>query len=283
MCSAIKTVILVIAFSLTSGIVGVMESRAQPIDVYEPAIWERPVLIAHRGGVITGESSENSAAAVRLAAEHGFDMVEVDVRESKDHVPVAFHDNNMSGDTGVDARIEDLTLEQIETARYRGTGQQILTLDRYLALCARLDLGIMLDIKTDGSERFFRAIAALLERHQLGRSTVTFSRHPMAIQHLKGQVMFTVTEQEEESVRNGETVSLAGKFWFGLPRDISPEMVRKLQSHGALVIPAINILRYPSHKHMELARKAIMQMKSAGVDAYQLDAVYAKFFQTESR
>lgn len=278
----VKNVFLLATLTVASGIVGVIEGQSQPINVYKQGAWEHPVLIAHRGGVVTSKSPENSAAAVRLAAEHGFDMVEVDVRESKDHVPVAFHDDNMLDDTGVNARIGDLTLEQIKSVQYRDTRQEILTLDRYLELCAQLDLGVMLDIKTNGSERFFRRIATLIEKYQLSRSVITISQYPSAVQHLKGQVMFAVTEQEREKVEKGETVSLAGKFWFGLPRDISGEMVEKLQSHGALVIPAINVFRYPPDEHMESARRAIMRMRSAGVDAYQIDAVYAKFFRTES-
>ena len=277
-----EKVFLLIIFSIAIGGVNVVESRSQPIDVYRPTTWAQPVLIAHRGGVVTAESSENSAAAVRLAAERGFDMVEVDIQASKDHVPVAFHDDSLFDATGIEARIQDLTLDEIKTIRYQDTGQDILSLSQYLELCAQRDLGVMLDIKADGGAQFFRAIASLIERHQLSRSAITISHHPLAIQHLEEQVMFSVTEQEIEQVKRGEAISLEGKFWFGLPRSITSTMVGQLQRRGALVIPAINVFRYPSQQHMKLAKQAIARMKSAGVDAYQIDAVYAKFFSEEN-
>ena len=274
-------VLMLAAIAVLSGLAGIEECRSQPIDVYEPATWQRPVLIAHRGGVVNDAASENSAAAIRLAAEQGFAMIEVDVRESKDHVPVAFHDGSLLEAAGVDAAIEDLSLEQINSIRHRHTGEGILTLDHVFELCARLDLGVMLDIKTDGSEQFFREIGALVEEHRLTRSAITFSGHPLAIRHLEGSVMFAITEGEEESVRRGEAISLTAKFWFGLPRNLEDEMVEKLQARGALVIPAINIFRYLSDSHMESAREDINRMQSAGVDAFQIDAVYAPLFESD--
>lgn len=264
-----------------SGMAGIEEVRSQPINVYEPATWQRPVLIAHRGGVVNDTAPENSAAAIKLAAEQGFAMIEVDVRESRDHVPVAFHDRSLLEATGVDAAIEDLSLQQIDSIRHERTGAEILTLDQVFELCARLDLGVMLDIKTDGSEQFFREIGELLEKHDLSRSAITFSGHPLAVRHLEERVMFAITEDEEESVRRGEAISLTGKFWFGLPRNLEDEMVGKLQARGALVIPAINIFRYPSDNHMESAQEDIIRMQSAGVDAFQIDAVYAPLFESD--
>jgi len=52
----------------------------------------RPLLIAHRGGVITERSPECSLAAIELAAESGYSMVELDVQSSLDGVPIVFHD-----------------------------------------------------------------------------------------------------------------------------------------------------------------------------------------------
>jgi len=275
-------VVLLAVFTALDGTAAAEEAWSQSIDVYAPSTWQRPVLIAHRGGVVNDNASENSAAAIKLAAEQGFAMIEVDVRESKDHVPVAFHDGSLLEAAGVDAAIEELSLEQILSIRHLRTGDEILTLDQVFALCARLELGVMLDIKTDGSEPFFREIGALLEKHDLTRSAITFSGHPLATRHLKGSAMFAITEDEEESVRRGESISLTGKFWFGLPRNLGDEMVEKLQASGALVIPAINTFRYPSDNHMESARADIFRMQSAGVDAFQIDAVYSPLFDSDS-
>ena len=55
----------------------------------------RPLLIAHRGGVITERSPECSLAAIELAAESGYSMVELDVQSSLDGVPIVFHDRSL--------------------------------------------------------------------------------------------------------------------------------------------------------------------------------------------
>lgn len=62
----------------------------------------RPILIAHRGGVIAPDAPENSLAAIRLASQRGYDMVELDVVEAKDHVPMLFHAFRGSGNLYVD-------------------------------------------------------------------------------------------------------------------------------------------------------------------------------------
>ncbi len=51
---------------------------------------QKPILIAHRGGVITAQSPESSIAAIRLAKQQDYAMVELDIRKSKDHVPIVF-------------------------------------------------------------------------------------------------------------------------------------------------------------------------------------------------
>lgn len=45
----------------------------------------KPILIAHRGGVITDMSPECSLASIRFAAQYGYDMVELDVQETADY------------------------------------------------------------------------------------------------------------------------------------------------------------------------------------------------------
>lgn len=50
-----------------------------------------PLLIAHRGGVVSPTSPENSLAAIKLASESSYDMVEIDIAEAMDCEPVLFH------------------------------------------------------------------------------------------------------------------------------------------------------------------------------------------------
>jgi glycerophosphoryl diester phosphodiesterase len=70
-----------------------------------------PLIIAHRGA--SALAPENTLAAFKKAIEVGADGVELDVRLSKDGVPVVIHDATLLRTTGVNERVADLTAEQL--------------------------------------------------------------------------------------------------------------------------------------------------------------------------
>ncbi len=244
----------------------------------------RPLLVAHRGGVIAPDAPENSLAAIRLAGRYGYDMVELDVTRPRDDEPVLFHDwtGNLLMNCGVDARLIDHTARELTALRYRASAQPIATLAQALALCRLLRLGVMLDIKARaGSELtpgFVRRIGVLLEEHGLTSAAVTISPHPLVRELLAEQVWFPVAEADAHRVTLGETPPLHGQFWFGLPEHLPDTAVSALQQAGALVLPAINAFRYPSHGRETLARADIDRLRAAGVDGFQIDSVYGSIF-----
>ncbi|OZI27159.1 glycerophosphodiester phosphodiesterase [Bordetella genomosp. 7] len=62
-----------------------------------PAPWPYPSHIAHRGGGLL--APENTLAAMRAGARHGFRMVEFDVKLSRDGVPFLLHDDTLDRTT----------------------------------------------------------------------------------------------------------------------------------------------------------------------------------------
>lgn len=252
----------------------------QPINLLdkEERMAANPIWIAHRGGVIGPNAPECSLNAIRLAAEKGYEIVELDVRESLDHIPIYFHDNDMVQDIGVDKRIEDITAEEAVSYVYKGSDQHIATLDDAARLCSELGLGIQLDIKGDGSDVFFKAIAEIIQKYDLEQGTHTISTHPHAYTYLDGIALLRLTEDEITRIHQGAEFDASGKFWFGWPRHIENDFVKVLQERGALVIPSINVFHYPEEEHMERAKADIERMMEAGVDAFQIDSVYDVFF-----
>ena len=244
----------------------------------------RPLLIAHRGGVIARNAPECSLAAIRLAAAHGYDMVELDAQEAKDHEPVLFHDWDLLRACGLDKKICHLTSGQATAIRYRASNQRIVTLAQALSLCRSLKMGVMLDVKLSEeppSERFFERIAELLVEHQLTRATMAFSGYPELSRYLAGKALLGVSGAELDKVRRGESVQLQGRCWFGLPEHLPSPVIRPLQRNGALVIPAINVFRYPPHAHRRLARRDVQRLLAAGVDGFQIDSVYEDLFERQ--
>jgi hypothetical protein len=242
----------------------------------------RPLLVAHRGGVIAANAPENSLGAIRLAAVYGYDMVELDVREAKDGEPVLFHGSSGRGlfmDCGVPCFLEELTSDELVALRYRASSEHIATLAQALELCASLKLGVMLDIKAgSGTVRFFDRIAGLLRQHALTSSTVTIAREPEVRAALADLVIFPVSKDDEEHVIRGESLSLNGQFWFGWAAELPNTTIPLLQQSGAFIVVSINTFHYPAHAQQSLPRQDIRRLLAAGVEGFQIDSVYGDCF-----
>lgn len=110
-----------------------------------------PQVIAHRG--YSGAYPENTRSAILGAIEIGADMVEIDVRMSRDGVPVVFHDSMLALNPRASRRIDEFTaaeLKSLNIERVKGPhfrGERILTLDEALAIVQNR-IPINLDIKT---------------------------------------------------------------------------------------------------------------------------------------
>lgn len=119
------------------------------------------IVIAHRGcheaaplhGL--GPTPENSAAALAQCVALGADVMETDVRRSRDGALVIMHDERVDRTTDGTGRVADLTLAQLKALRLRqdegGPGaplsdQRVLTLDEILAL-AKDRIVLNLDVK----------------------------------------------------------------------------------------------------------------------------------------
>jgi glycerophosphoryl diester phosphodiesterase len=231
--------------------------------------------------VIADDAPENSLAAIRLAALHGYDMVELDVREARDGEPILFHGHGASlfVDCGIDRAVEDITSAEATAISYRASDEHIATLAQALALCDALDLGVMLDIKAGvPSQHYLSRIIDLIEENRLASSTLTISTDPLVEEHLAHVAMLRVSKADYQHVQDGRATSLAGQFWFGWAAELPSSAVEQLQRSGALVIPSINTFHYPAHAHRALAHEDIRRLREAGVEGFQIDSTYGDVF-----
>lgn len=95
----------------TNAAAGSGAAEPRPSDVPATAV-RLPEIIAHRGA--SYEAPENTLAAIRLAWQQGADAVEVDARLSRDGRIVLMHDATTRRTTGLDARVANLTLAELE-------------------------------------------------------------------------------------------------------------------------------------------------------------------------
>lgn len=110
-----------------------------------------PRVIGHRGAA--KHAPENTLAGLRTAAAQGVLWVEVDVKLTRDRVPVLMHDDMLERTTDGRGRVQDLTYDELlrlDAGRWFGTGfagERVPTLVDTLNLCTALGLGINLELK----------------------------------------------------------------------------------------------------------------------------------------
>lgn len=94
------------------------------------------IVIAHRGAA--GAAPENTMASIRKAVEDGADWIEIDVQESADGQVVVIHDRDLMKLAGVNLKVSDATVPQLEEidvgSWFSGefSDQRVPTLDQVL-------------------------------------------------------------------------------------------------------------------------------------------------------
>ncbi len=87
---------------------------------------------AHRGLFDNkSDAPENSLAAIRKAVEAGYG-IEFDVQLSKDDVPVVFHDASLKRMCGVDGKVWEYTLEELQQMKLADSQETIPTFAKVL-------------------------------------------------------------------------------------------------------------------------------------------------------
>lgn len=124
-------------------------------------------ILAHRGGGRTADllpASENSVEMIRLASRFGATGVEIDVKLTKDSIPVLFHDATLNvrvvQNSGLLGPIENYTFDQLSALVRLINGERIPTLRQALetVLYQTPIQFVWLDIKYDGSLQTVRQL-----------------------------------------------------------------------------------------------------------------------------
>ena len=106
--------------------------------------------INHRG---YGDAPENTLVAFRKSREMGFDMVECDVRFTKDDKAVLLHDETVNRTSNGRGKIGDLTLDEVRELDFGSwkddeyAGEKIPTFEEFVDLCAELELYPYVEVK----------------------------------------------------------------------------------------------------------------------------------------
>lgn len=132
----------------------------------------KTVLIAsHRG--THNDFPENSMASFKRGIALGIDVLELDVRHTKDDSLVVMHDAAVDRTTNGTGKVADLTFEEVRKLRLKFNGQlteeQVPTLEEALRL-AKGKILVDLDIKTNRVPQIIKVV----DRTQTASTTMFF-------------------------------------------------------------------------------------------------------------
>ncbi|MGP3668203.1 MAG: glycerophosphodiester phosphodiesterase family protein [Candidatus Bathyarchaeota archaeon] len=138
----------------------------------------KTLIIAHRGA--SAYEPENSLKAVETAIKLKADMVEVDVRKSKDGELIVIHDEFVDRVSDGKGFVKNLTLNRLKRLNL-ALGEKIPTLKEVLnAVKGRVKL--VIEVKSEGLER---KIVKLLEKERIVEDVIMVSFNHQIIRSVK--------------------------------------------------------------------------------------------------
>jgi len=165
-----------------------------------PTPTNNPLVIAHRGASLI--APENTLAAFALAMESGADGIELDVRLSRDGVPVVIHDATLRRTGLREAAVARMTAKQLgeidagawfnrahpRRAREEFARECVPTLAQVFRLFRDRDPRLYVEMKFGPREGFIdltQAVALLIKEYELHSRVVTVSFELDAIAQIK--------------------------------------------------------------------------------------------------
>ncbi len=243
------------------------------------------ILVAHRGGVVDAERSENSIKALDEAVRRGYTHVEVDARCTQDGHAVCFHLNNMKSETGLDVNIEDLTLEEVQKIVLHKSNETIPTFDEFCRRCQGR-IQVMVDVKGVNDqwlEPFTKEIEAALVKHQLlDNALFIINRFPIRNQEKvaawflgRAKISWRVNLQRGMLLKPHLPDVSKHNFIFNSPSDFTQEDIRGFHKMGLKVIASVNMDHYKKMSDpLAMGSADIQKMLEWGVDGLQIDSCY---------
>ncbi len=198
---------------------------------------DRRLVVAHRGA--SANAPENTLPSFQLAVEQGADAIELDVRVTRDGVPVVLHDASLARTTGTAALVADISAERVSRADagarfspddgrtfpWRGRGVRIPTLAEVLEA---VRLPLLIELK---EARGQEAVRRLLEARSAADRVVVASADWHALAAFRGSE-FSLGASRREIVR------LVAAAWTGWrPRAVAYRALSVPHSFHGMPVP----------------------------------------------
>jgi hypothetical protein len=236
-------------------------------------------LIAHRGGVVDADRLENSARAITAAIEHGYWMIEVDIRRTKDGEPVLHHDATLAGYYREPRRPEEMTWAELKALHAVRGGGHPVHFEEACAMCGG-KIRLMLDLKgNDWPKVFYQRLLKCIDSEKVPGPI--YSLGGARVKPLfDGRVMVSANRKDLRTYADrGEPVA-KDYFLFELGSELDGQAVTLCRQLKVVPVAAINTFRYTMTKRDESAGPAedIGKLRELGVQDYQVDSRYESLF-----
>ena len=175
---------------LGAGVLGVaLAATVGGVAIRTAGLEDHTQVTAHRGS--SQAAPENTLAAVKRAIEDGADWVEVDVQETADGQVVVFHDSDFMKLSGVDLKIWNATmadLEELDVGSWFGPefkDQRVPTLADVLTEC-KGKVGVNIELKYYGHDvQLERRVVDVVETHGMASEIVIMSLNHDALRKVR--------------------------------------------------------------------------------------------------
>ena len=172
----------------------------------------RGVHYAHRGlHDNKSDAPENSMKAFQKAVDAGYG-IELDVQLSKDQIPVVFHDETLNRMCGVDGKVWQYTLKELQKMKLADSDETIPTFEAVLKTVGG-KVPLIVEYKLDvPSTKVCEIADPMLEKYQGTNSIESF--HPFAVRWYKLHRPEVIRGQLSEDFMRIEKYKGKPLYWF---------------------------------------------------------------------
>jgi glycerophosphoryl diester phosphodiesterase len=207
-----------------------------------------PLAIAHRGDPVV--ERENTLPAFTAAVREGADMVELDLRRTRDGEIVVLHDATLTRLWGDERKVADLDL-----AAVRGIGRGHARIPTFGEVLNDIDIPLMVDLNAPTVEGALYEVrrAAATARALFVTGDVGALRH---LRDLAPDARIGLTWVKQEPPPSTLLKELGAEFWNPMFTLITPDRVAEVHDMG------LQVSTWTVDKRRHMAR-----VVAAGVDA----------------
>jgi glycerophosphoryl diester phosphodiesterase len=236
-------------------------------------------LIAHRGGVVDSSFTENGISALKSAVRDQYQMIETDVRVTRDGVLIANHDADFKRYYGVEKKVLETDWQEVKMLKSERDGDSPLLLEDILKFCKKNKLGIMLDNKIAGMDSaVFNKLITLLDRYDLRKGALMIGTDE-STEFFTGKIRLSCSRVQLESNMKRPDYKVSDYFFFERAFNLSKTDVEWAKSNDIMTVAAINKYHYrKSADMMADAERDCKNLIQIGVTSFQIDSEFHSFF-----